>query len=208
MKKIIALLMCLLLLVPQALAEFDEEALRSDVELYSSFRLPVSADMVYRPLNQPYIGQADEQYDGELVVYVEYITLLDAHATVIRLMASTVAYGDPLWADTMRLTVGGKTYTFSVGRDEAEYDGMYMEDYTTMLVGEGLNMLKAIAQQKKDDPIRVELLDLDEVVFSGMVLIPGEEAARCYDRWIDLGGKRQDLKKIEEAWPCMVQKVK
>ena len=208
MKKIIALLMCLSLIAMPALAEFDEEALRVDQELYSSFRLPVSADMVYRPVNQPYIGQVDEIYDGELVVYVEYITMLDAHATVIRLMASTVVFDDPLGADALRLTIGGKTYTLTVSREESEYDGLYMEDYTTVLVGEGLNMLKAIAQQKKDVPVPVELLCLDEVVFSGLVIIPGEEAAGIYDRWIDLGGKKQALKTLEEAWPCTVQKVK
>lgn len=207
MKKWMALLLAALLLWTCALAEFDEEALEAEPELYR-FRMPVTADIVYRPVNQPYIGQVDEAYDGELVVYVEYVTLLDAHVTLLRVMASTVVFDNPLGADALRLTVGGKSYTFPVSREEAEYDGVYMEDYTACLVGEGLNMLKAIAQQKKDDPIPVELLCLEEVVFSGQAIIPGEEAANLYDRWVDLGGKTQSLSKLEETFPCKVEKVK
>ena len=83
-----------------------------------------------------------------------------------------------------------------------------MEDHTTYLTDASLPLLKAIAQQKTDAPIPVELLSLGEVVFSGLVVIPGEEAADLYDRFIDLGGKKQELKKLDEVWPCKVEKVK
>ena len=36
----------------------------------------------------------------------------------------------------------------------------------------------------------------------------GEEAAAIYDQWIDLGGKQQSLKPLEELWPCKVEKQK
>ena len=207
MKKLLAFLLALLLTVPAALAEFDTAALKADPELYV-LELPGSVDTAYRPVNQPYIGQVDENFDGELVAYVDYLTLVDADATVLRLMIATVIYDAALNADQLRLTVQGKTYTFTVTHVESEYDGVYMEDYTTCLVGDGLSMLKTIAQQKKDDPIRVELLSLGETMFSGLVIIPGEEAARLYDRWIDLDGKKQNLKVLEEVWPCKVEKVK
>lgn len=207
MKKLLAFLMILLLLTPAALAEFDLAALRADTELYA-LEIPGSVDVVYRPVNQPYLGQVDEGFDGELVAYVDYLALVDEDATVLRLMIASVVYDAALNADQLRLTVQGKTYTFDVTHEESEYDGVYMEDYTTCLVGDGLAMLKTIAQQKKDDPIHVELLSLGETMFSGLVIIPGEEAARLYDRWIDLGGKKQNLKLLEEVWPCKVEKVK
>lgn len=207
MKKLLALLLALLLSSPAALAEFDTASLKEDAELYA-IDLPGSVDTAYRPVNQPYIGQVDEGFDGELVAYVDYLSLVDADATVLRLMVGTVVFDTALNADQLRLTVQGKTYTFTVTHEESEYDGMYMEDYTTCLVGDGLSMVKAIAQQKQDDPIPVELLSLGDVVFSGLVIIPGEEAARLYDRWIDLGGKTQTLTALETLWPCEMEKVK
>ena len=56
--------------------------------------------------------------------------------------------------------------------------------------------------------IPVELLSLGDVVFSGLVIIPGEEAASLHDRFVDLGGKTQGLKKLEEIFPCKAEKIK
>lgn len=207
MKKIIALLLCLMLFAPAALAEFDTAPLKEDGEL-SVFTPYGTVDTVYRPVNQPYMGQPDEGMDGALDAFVDYITLVDAEVTLLRLVISTVSYDMPFNATEIRLTVGKKQYTFAVTHEESEYDGVYMEDYTTCLVGEGLNMLKTVAQQKTDEPVHVELLSLGDVVFSGLVIIPGEEAAQIYDRWIDLGGKQQALKLLEETWPCKAETVK
>lgn len=206
MKKLLVFLM-ILLLTSAALAEMDLTSLREDPDWYS-FTLHGTVDTVYRAVNQPYMGQVDEGFDGDLSVYLDYITLVDADATVLRLMVSTVAWDDPYNAGEIRLTVGKTGYTFAVTHDESEYDGVYMEDYVTCLAGDGLNMIKAIAQQKKDEPIRVELLSDGKVVFSGLVIISGEEAAAIYDRYIDMGGKKQNLKGLEDAWPCKVETVK
>ena len=54
----------------------------------------------------------------------------------------------------------------------------------------------------------MELLSLGETVFSGLVVIPGEDAAALYDHFIDLGGKMQALKKLDEVWPCKMEKLK
>lgn len=207
MKKLFACLLALVMLVPSALAEFDTAPLKADPELYA-MEIPGTVNTAYRPVNQPYIGQVDEGYDGELVAYVDYITLVDEGVTLLRLVISSTVYDFPLNAQEVRLTVGGKRYTLTVGHEESEYDGMYMEDYSACLTDASLPLLKAIAQQKKDDPIPVELLSLGDVVFSGLVVIPGEEAAALYDRFIDLGGKKQALKKLDELWPCKVEKVK
>lgn len=207
MKKWTVALTALLLLLSTALADFNTDALKNDTELYS-FTQFGTVNTVYRAVNQPYIGQADEVYDGGLVAYVDFVTMPDLEATLLRLMISTEVFDLPLGADEVRLIVGGKRYTLPVSREESEYDGLYMEDFTICLVGEGLNMLRAIAQQKQDDPIPVELLSLGGVVFSGVVIIPGEEAARLHDRFVDLGGKTQGLKNLEESFPCKVEKIK
>ena len=207
MKRIFALILMMTLLLTSAMAEFNTDALKTDADLYS-FTPHGTVDTVYRGVNQPYIGQVDEGYEGGLVAYVDYITLADHDVTLLRLMISTEVFDLPLGAQEVRLTVGGKQYTLPVSREESEYDGLYMEDFTACLVGEGLNMLKAIAQQKQDNPIPVELLSQGETVFSGLVIIPGEAAASLHDRFVDLGGKTQGLKKLEELFPCKAEKVK
>ena len=123
---------------------------------------------------------------------------------VLRLVVSIEAY-DPICADQMRLTVGKKTYTFDVTYEQDEYDGLYMEDYAVCLTDASLPLMKTIAQQKKDEPIAVEFLSLGETVFAGEVIIPGQEAAQLYDRFIDLGGKKQELKRLDATWPCTVK---
>lgn len=207
MKRIIALLLSLLLW-NTALAEdaFNIGVLREDDNLYA-FTHPGTLDTVYRLLDQPYFGQVDEGFEGGLVVYVDFITLVDQDATLLRLMIAAEAF-DPITAQELRMTVGGKRYTFAVSYEQSEYDGIFMEDYTTCLTNASLPLLKAIAQQKQDDPIPVELLAYGEAVFSGTVIIPGEDAAWLYDRFIDLGGKRQNLGRFELLWPCAVEKVK
>lgn len=207
MKKQTAVLMALLLLLTSAMAEFNTDALKTDADMYA-FTQFGTVDTVYRAVNQPYIGQADDNFEGGLVAYVDYVTMPDHGVTLLRLMISTEVFDYPLGADEVRLTVGGKRYTLPVSRAESEYDGLFMEDFSACLVGEGLNMLGAIARQKQDAPIPVELLSLGDVVFSGVVIIPGEEAAAQHDRFVDLGGKTQSLKKLEELFPCKAEKVK
>lgn len=206
MKKLLALLLALLMMAPAALAEFDVSPLKNDPNV-TVMPQHGTVNTVYRPTNQPFIGQVDEEFEGELIVYVDYINLVDEEATLLRVMVSTVVYDYPLNADQMRLTVGGKSYTFPVSREIAEYDGLYMEDHAVCLTEASLPLLKAIAQQKKDAPIPVTLYREGETVFSGLAVIPGDEAARLYDRFVDLGGKKQALKRLDALWPCQVEKV-
>lgn len=203
MKKFLALLLCLLMTTAIAESAFDVNELRR-TENMNVFTPYGSVDTVVRPLNQPYIGQVDAPYDGGLIAYVDYITLVDAEVTLLRLVVSIEAF-EPITADQMRLTVGKKTYTFDVTYEQAEYDGLYMEDYTVCLTDASLPLMKAIAQQKKDAPIPVEFLSLGEKVFEGKVIIPGQEAAQLYDRYINLGGKKQELKRLDATWPCVIK---
>lgn len=206
MKKLICLLLALFLAVP-ALAELDLSPLKDDPD-WTAFPVPGSVDTFYRAANQPYRGQVDEGFDGELVAYVDYITLVDAGVTVPRLMICTVVWDFPLNAQEVRLTVGKTRYTLAATHTESEYDGVYMEDYASCLVGDGLELLKTIARQKNDEPIPVELLLDGSVVFSGQVIIPGEEAAQIYDRYINMGGKTQNVKALEALWPVEKETIR
>ena len=40
------------------------------------------------------------------------------------------------------------------------------------------------------------------------VVIPGDDAAWIYDTFVNLGGKTQPLKEIDDMWPCTITKVK
>lgn len=207
MKKLMMLFLCAMLCMSAALAEnvFDNAELQRTENTYT-FTHPGTVDTVVRLENQPYLGQVDESYDGGLLAYVDYIIMPDYDATLLRLFIAAEAF-DPIAADEMRLTVGGKCYTFAVNYEQYEYDGLYMEDYIVCLTDASLPLLKAIAQQKTDAPIPVEFLSLGETVFAGQVIIPGEDAATLYDRYIDLGGKKQALKQLDEVWPCKVEMV-
>lgn len=206
MKRLITLVLALLLCGSAALAEFDTASLR-DMENTTTFTHPGTVNTVTRLLNQPYLAQVDAPGEGELSVFVDFITLPDYEVTLLRLLTGTVTYA-PLAANEMRITVGGKRYTFTVNYEQSEYDGIYMEDYAVCLTDTSLPLLKAIAQQKTDKPIQVEYLSLGEVVFSAQVIIPGQDAALIYDRFVDYGGKKQDLSWYDAMWPCKVEKVK
>lgn len=206
MKRLIALVLALLLCGSAALAEFDTASLR-DMENTTTFTHPGTVNTVTRLMNQPYLAQVDAPSEGELSVYVDFITLPDYEVTLLRLLTGTVTYA-PLAANEMRITAGGKRYTFTVNYEQSEYDGIYMEDYAVCLTDTSLPLLKAIAQQKTDKPIQVEYLSLGEVVFSAQVIIPGQDAALIYDRFVDYGGKKQELSWYDAMWPCKVEKVK
>ena len=206
MKRLIALVLALLLCGSAALAESDTASLR-DMENTTTFTHPGTVNTVTRLMNQPYLAQVDAPSEGELSVYVDFITLPDYEVTLLRLLTGTVTYA-PLAANEMRITAGGKRYTFTVNYEQSEYDGIYMEDYAVCLTDTSLPLLKAITQQKTDKPIQVEYLSLGEVVFSAQVIIPGQDAALIYDRFVDYGGKKQDLSWYDAMWPCKVEKVK
>ena len=106
MKKLLAFLMALMLLASSALADFDLSALKGDPNL-NAFTRYGTVNTVYRPVNQPNLGQVDEAFEGDLIVYVDYITLVDEDVTLLQLTASTTVFDTPLNADQLRLTVGG-----------------------------------------------------------------------------------------------------
>ena len=202
MKKILALLLCALLALPvYAESAFDFNSLKLLENAYV-YEESGTVNTVVRMLNQPYIGQLE---DGELYLFVDYIKMPDYEMTLLRLYVS-LTYNGPVQAEELALTVGGKTYTFTVDCQQSEYDGVFMEDYRVCLTGTSLPLLKAVAQQKKDAPIPVAFLSGGETLLTGEVILPGDDAAYLYDMYIDLGGKRQNLDSLNEVWPCDVKK--
>lgn len=202
MKRWMALLLVLALLTPlTAMAAFDVESLLLTEGCYA-FEDPESADTVVRQEHQPFAGELEE---GTLSIFVDYLVDVTRDVTFIRLLVSTVTT-QPVYADGITFDVGGKTYAFPVKCVQYEYDGIYYEDYYIRLTDKGLPLLKAIAQQKKDDPIPVMFTCLGETALTGVVVVPGNDAAFLYDRYIDLGGKTQELSRFDEDWPCEVQK--
>ncbi len=203
MKKLIALLLTLMLLPLTALA-FDSE------ELYSTENCEVTQDAltgetIVRPANQPYMGEMPE--DGSMMVSIGYVEDLQTGLTLVQVVVAIEMF-DMVEADTLVFNVGGKDYAFAADPESFEYDGIYMEDYTFCLTSESLPFLKALAQQKKDDPVPIAFVSLGETLATGQVVLPGEDCARLYDRYIDLGGKKQDLGGLEIRWPCEITKTK
>lgn len=202
MKRLMSLLLVLMLLPAAAMAEFDLEALKGTPDC-TVFEDPGTVDLVVQPVNQPYAGELE---DGGLDVYVDYLYDVTADVVFLRVLVSIMVF-DSVYADQVVFTVDGKTYAFQTACEQFEYDGTFMEDYYIRLTDEGMKFLKAVAQRKKDDPIPVTFIRLDEVVLEGVVVIPGADAARLYDRYIDLGGKTQNLTYWQEDWPCVIQKA-
>lgn len=202
MKKLMTAALLLLCALP-ALAEFDMAGLKQQ-EDFLIMMAPGSWDMLYCPMNQPYQGEME---DAWLDVSIDFVEKVDIDMTLIR-VAVRVEVFDNLYADTIAFTVGEKTYAFAVSADVFEYDGVYQETYVTCLTDESLAFLKALAQQRQDAPIPLAFIAGGEEVAAGRIVIPGEEAARLYDLFIDLDGRTQDLKGIAELYPCTITKAK
>ena len=203
MKKLLTLLLILTLLPAGALAEFNNTALRQ-LEDCIVMTQPGTWDVLVCPVNQPYQGEME---DAWLQVSVDFAEKADVGMTLVRVAVGVEVF-DNIYADAIAFTVGGKRYAFSVEADVFEYDAVYQESYYIYLTDASLPFLKALAQQKKDNPIPIEFVSMDEVVATGAVVIPGDDAAWIYDTFIDLGGKSQDLKYLNDRWPCTITSVK
>lgn len=210
MKKMIALFLTLLMLSAASAETVFNNAELEHTENCRVYTEPGSVDTVVRPADQPYVGTVtpNEKYDeGELYVFIDYVQKVDLDATLLRMVFSLTVY-EPLQAAEIAVTVDGSRYIFHAECEQSEYDGIYMEDYEFCLAEAGLPLLRAIARQKADVPILVEWLDMGEVALTAQVVVPGEDAAILYDRFVNLGGKKQRLSNLNETFPCTVEKVK
>ncbi len=204
MKKLLALTLTLLLLTPAALAEFDNAALEAVAD-YQVLPPDEALNTVVRPLNQPYLGESS---NGEMMaVYVDFVELVDAEATLLRLLAS-VTLDEPMQADTLVVTVNKKAYSFAVACVQTEYDGIFMEDYAACLTKASLPLLKDLAKQKKEVSVPFVFLRDGQEVLSGQARLPGGEMKALYDKFVALGGTKQSLDALDEVFPCKVEKAR
>lgn len=202
MKQFLALFLTVLMMTSAAVADFTfdiaELERTPDCMVYPEEN---SADIIVRPTNQPFIGELDVEY-GELIAYLDFIEKVDEEVVLLRLVIST-ALDEMFSADTLTIAVGKKSYSFDVYPVTSEYDRTYYEDYVVCFGKEGLKFVKAIAQTKKDDPLEITLEGADSI--TGRVIIPGDTAAYMYDRFVDLGGKKQELEYFDEIWTMEVK---
>lgn len=202
MKKLCALLLAALLLSAAALADVDNSMLETapGMMVYLSSN---NVDLVIRPEDQPFIGATDQD-DVEAVIYLDMVEMPNEHATVVRLMVCLASY-ELVNANELRITEGGKTYTFDLWncRTVSEYDMDYYEDYAVCLTDEGLPLLKAMARSKSD--ARTLVLTGDRQV-TVKVEIPGDDCAALYDLYVKAGGDKQTLELLRDLWPVTVTK--
>ena len=217
MKKLLALLL-ILLLPCAAMAEVDVLALQS-TEGCMAYTASNGVDTVIRWTDQPFIGMTDVE-DGELIAFLDYVDMPNEDAVFLRLTLSLVT-PEMYAADTMTLTVGQKTYTFSVMPEISEYDTVYYEDYAVCLTEASLPILQditklgakaedAAALHEKYDldgkPVLVTLSCEGEEPIHGSVVIPAENVKVIRDRYEEGGGLTQNLSRFDERWPVEVSK--
>ncbi len=175
---------------------FDLAALEND-ETITSFLDDNGIDTVYRSENQPFFGETD---DGEVYGFLDYVELANGDLVVIRFTLA-MNMEDELYADTMTLRFGDRAWTWSVTTRGSEYDSNYQEDYSVYLVGDGWELLEALAKAH-GEKVSFTLLGYRTVI--GTVTVDAAEAGRIRSNYVSLGGLQQDLTRLEERWnPAM-----
>ena len=217
MKKFFSLLLLLCCLPAAVLAEVDVMALQQTANM-QVFPASNGVDTVIRPADQPFVG-VTELEDGEMIAYLDYIDMPNANRVFLRLTISIVT-PDLYAADTLALTVGKKTYAFSVQPEINEYDAVYYEDYAVCLTEESLPILQdiiklgaktedAAALHEKygldDKPVRVTLSCEGMESICGSVVLPAESVKAVCDRYEEVGGMTQDFDAFEETWSVEIR---
>ncbi len=203
MKRCLALVLALLLVHGVAMAEMDTDLLAATQGM-NVYLDNTEINTVYRPEEgQPFEGVCEEE-DVSALAYLDFVTMPEAHATLMRLTLSMCAM-EPLYANQLELTISGKTYVFPVDAAVDEYDLIYYEDYSVYLTDESLPLVKAIAKSKRGV---VDVVLLGETETHVSLVINPKEAARLYDLYVDAGGNKQDLTNLHEDFPVTVTKAK
>lgn len=202
MKRYLALLLTLLLLHGTAMAEMDTDLLASTQGM-NVYLDRAEINTIYRPEEgQPFEGVCEEE-DISAMAYLDFVTMPEAHATLMRLTLSMCAL-DALYANQLELTIDGKAYVFPVSATVDEYDLVYYEDYSVYLTDESLPLVKAIAKSKRGV---VEAVLMGETETHISLVMNPKEVARLYDLYVDAGGNQQDLTFLHEDFPVTVIKA-
>lgn len=199
MKRMLTLLLALLLLGGAAAAEgFDCLELERTPDCLVYQEAP-GVNTVVRPMEQPFECMVDREGD-ELVCCLDFIEMPNEDAVFLRLTLSLMTRS-PLNAGEMIVEVDGVSYAFPVTAMASEYDQLFFEDYAVCITDESLPMVKAIARSRRDG-FSATLVGTESVACT--LSLPPESVAAIYDRYIDLGGKQQDLSIFRDLWPVRI----
>ena len=160
-------------------------------------------DTVYRFSDQPFFCQV-EGSEVETVAFLDFESLALEGCVVPRLSLSTTSF-DPLYADTLLLTVGNTCWRLSVNGAFSEYDGVYYEDFGFCFSTDSLALLQAMARSREES-FAFTLLSGEEELLSGQMPLPAEAAGKVYDLFQECGGEDQPLDAVAERWPFEKEK--
>ncbi len=187
MKRTICLLLAALLLAVWGLAlgEADTSVLEGNPAL-TEYLEEGGVDTVWRPLSQPFFGQAGE---GSLCGFLDIVELADTGLLVLRLTVS-LELDEPLEGERVTFTLGKESWSFPVQRRTSEYDMVYQEDYGAVLAGDGLGLARALAKSKSG-ALAFTLTGTREI--SGSLTITKEAASEVWKLYQAAGGDKQDF---------------
>lgn len=206
MRRLLLLVLLLSLLLPlPVLGEeggFDLSLLEAREDVYS-FQDNGLVDTVYRFSDQPFFCQVEDG-EAEVVAFLDFLSLALEGCVVPRLSLSTTSY-EPLYADTLLLTVGNTHWRLSVSGAFSEYDAVYYEDVGFCFSADSLALLKAMARSKEES-FAFTLLSGEEELLSGQMPLPAEAAEKVYDLFQECGGEDQPLEAVAARWPFEKEK--
>ena len=187
MRRIICLLVLLCLFVPCGFGE--------GLDTDPGYQTWISGvDTVYRPVDQPFFGTVSE---GTICAFLDLAELADSELLVPRLVLAT-ELEEPLYAAEFTLQVGKTVWHAGVHAEISEYDMLYLEDYTILLAGGGLDLLQAMAKAKSSEfPFT---LIAEGRTLQGSLTIPTGSVQRLWKDFKRLKGDKQDLLGIEDVW--------
>ncbi|MBR4710806.1 MAG: hypothetical protein IKP10_02160 [Clostridia bacterium] len=174
---------------------FNLSALEADESLYC-YPDDNGIDTVYRDQSMPWSGACDE---GWADVFLDFVELANEDVVALRLSVS-VTLDDMLTADRLTFELDGRQWRFAVITRVNEYDQVFMEDYGVCLAGDSLTLLDALA---KGGGHTLGFVLEGERTLTGSVTVQGDKVRELRDRWISLGGGRQDMTKVAARWPLL-----
>lgn len=193
MKRWACLLLSLALLFACALAHtVDTDVLLEGLDHHEWPDLN-GVDTMYRPANQPWHGETE---NGTLFVYLDYVDCVNDDMLFMRLTLNLESY-EKLVSPHVVFTVGGKEWVMTAEVNIDEYDGTFYEDYMIYFTDDSAELLKAIIKGGG----RAQVFIDGEIPYHGVVIIPPEELAGLYDRYVNAGGFRQRFDIYHSMWP-------
>ena len=185
------LLAALLALVCSGAAAEKDIAVLEQSDALTEYLDDNGVDTVWRPVGQPFFGEAD---GAEVCGFLDIVELADTELLVLRLTVSMELDGN-IAGEEVTFTLGKETWHFPAQRRTSEYDMVYQEDYSAVLFGDSLGLARALAGGK-GSVLSFTVTGAREV--SGTLTIPGEAAAEVWKLYRAAGGDKQDFSPLAE----------